>query len=288
LAHAHSNSIFWQANALFETDMPRLAEKLTRDVKEGERMEDLQMQLLIDLHRSNFRQGPGGEAETKQALKLAGLDKSHPLKIADIGCGTGASTVVLARELDAEITAVDFLPEFLEELQIRSKKEGVAEKITPLSCSMDALPFSEEEFDVILSEGAVYNIGFETGISSWRRFLKPGGKLIVSEITWLSAARPSELQAYWKGEYPEIDLASAKIEILERHHYSPEAYFLLPSHCWLENYYHPMRSSFDAFLARNHQSAQAKEIVACEKAEIALYEKYRDYYSYGVYIAKRI
>gem|GEM_PF-4321181 len=26
------------------------------------------MQLLIDLHRSNFRQGSGGEAETRQAL----------------------------------------------------------------------------------------------------------------------------------------------------------------------------------------------------------------------------
>ncbi|MFO8240515.1 MAG: hypothetical protein R6T90_05920 [Dissulfuribacterales bacterium] len=39
-------------------------------------MNDLQIQLLIDLHRSNFRQGPGGEAETKQALMLAGLDTS--------------------------------------------------------------------------------------------------------------------------------------------------------------------------------------------------------------------
>ncbi len=33
-------------------------------------MDDLQMKLLIDLHRSNFRQGPGSEAETKQALML--------------------------------------------------------------------------------------------------------------------------------------------------------------------------------------------------------------------------
>ena len=41
-------------------------------------MNDLQMQLLIDLHKSNFRQGSGGEAETKQALILAGLDKLQP------------------------------------------------------------------------------------------------------------------------------------------------------------------------------------------------------------------
>ncbi len=38
---------------------------------------------------------------------------------------------------------------------------------------MDFLPFSDGEFDVIWSEGAVYNMGFEAGVSYWRRFLKP-------------------------------------------------------------------------------------------------------------------
>jgi SAM-dependent methyltransferase len=251
-------------------------------------MDDLQMKLLIDLHRSNFRQGPGGEAETKQALMLAGLDISRPLKIVDIGCGTGASTIQLAKELDAEITAVDFLPEFLEELQARATDHGVANKITTLSCSMDALPFADEEFDVIWSEGAIYNMGFEAGVSAWRRFLKPGGKLIVSEITWLTADRPSELQTHWNTEYPEIDIASAKIGILERHGYIPEGYFCLPTSCWIDNYYRPMQDGFDAFLERNGGSDQAREIIECEKAEIALYEKCRDHYSYGVYITKKI
>lgn len=251
-------------------------------------MDDLQMKLLIDLHRSNFRQGPGGEAETKKALMLAELDKSRPLKIADIGCGTGASTIQLAKELDAEITAVDFLPEFLEELQARTNDHGVSDRITTLNCSMDALPFADEEFDVIWSEGAIYNMGFEAGVSAWRRFLKPGGKLIVSEITWLTADRLSELQSHWDAEYPEIDVASAKIGILERHGYIPEGYFYLPTNCWIDNYYRPMQDGFDAFLERNGGSDQAREIIECEKVEIALYEKYRDHYSYGVYIAKKI
>ena len=251
-------------------------------------MVDLQLRLLIDLHKSNLRQGPGGETETKKALEMAGFDRSHPLKIADIGCGTGASTLILAKELNAKITAVDFLPEFLDELQTRAKDSGVAEMITALSCSMDALPFSDEEFDVIWSEGAIYNMGFETGVLAWSRFLKPGGKLIVSEITWLSATRPHEIQSHWEREYPEIDVASAKIGILERHGYIPEAYFFLPTYCWLENYYHPLQNGFNDFLKRNDRSDQSKVIVEKEKQEIALYEKYRDYYSYGVYIAKKI
>ena len=164
-------------------------------------------ELLIDLHRHANRQGPGGEEETRRALELAGLDRSRPLKIADIGCGTGAASLLLARDLNAEITAVDFLPTFLDELQSKAQEHGVAERITTLECSMDALPFSPEEFDVIWSEGAVYNMGFEAGVSAWSRFLKPGGKLIVSEITWLSVTRPPELQSYWDSEYPEIDVA---------------------------------------------------------------------------------
>jgi len=251
-------------------------------------MDDLQMQLLIDLHRLNFRQDPGGEAETRQAMMLAGLDKSRPLKIADIGCGTGASTIQLAKELNAEITAVDFLPEFLEVLQARAEEDGVTDKITTLCCSMDALPFADEEFDVIWSEGAIYNMGFEAGVSAWRRFLKPGGKLIVSEITWLTAERPPELQSYWDAEYPEIDVASAKIGILERYGYTPEGYFYLPASCWIDNYYRPIQNGFDAFLERNGGSEQTREIIEHEKVEIALYEKYQDYYSYGVYIAKKI
>jgi hypothetical protein len=130
-------------------------------------------------------------------------------------------------------------------------------------------------------------MGFEAGVSAWRRFLKPGGKLIVSEITWLSATRPIELQSHWEGEYPEIDVASAKIGILQRNGYSPEAYFVLPSHCWLENYYRPMQNRFEAFLERHGRSNPAKAIVEAEKHEIALYEKYRVYYSYGVYVAKK-
>lgn len=221
-------------------------------------------------------------------MQLAGLDKSRPLKIADIGCGTGASTIQLAKELDAEITAVDFLPEFLDELQTRASEHGVADKITTLSCSMDALPFADEKFDVIWSEGAIYNMGFEAGVSAWRRFLKPGGKLIVSEITWLTADRPAELQSHWDSEYPEIDVASAKIGILERHGYIPEGYFYLPTSCWIDNYYRPMQDGFDAFLERNGGGDQAREMIECEQAEIALYERYAAYYSYGVYIAKKV
>jgi len=245
-------------------------------------------QLLIDLHKRANRQGPGGEAETEKALGLAMIDRTAPFKIADIGCGTGASTLFLARVLKAQITAVDFLQDFLEVLEDRAENMGLSEKITTLSCSMDNLPFGDEEYDVIWSEGAIYNIGFERGVKDWRRYLKAGGLLVVSEITWTTASRPSELQRHWEGEYPEIDTASSKMSVLEKNGYSPIGYFVLPEHCWLENYYRPMQNNFAEFLARNANNEEAQAIVEAEEKEISLYLKYKEYYSYGVYVARKL
>jgi len=241
--------------------------------------------LLIDLHKHANRQGPGGDAETTKALDLCLVDRSAPLKIADIGCGTGASTLCLARQLNARITAVDFLQEFLEVLESRAKTEGLSDRISALLCSMDSLPFDDKEFDIIWSEGAIYNIGFKNGINAWKRYLKPGGLLVVSEITWITESRPAELQKHWDSEYPEMDVASSKIRSLEESGYSPIGYFVLPQHCWLDNYYRPMQNHFSDFLQRNGNSQEARAVIEAESREIELYEKYREYYSYGVYIA---
>ncbi|MDY6934725.1 MAG: class I SAM-dependent methyltransferase [Spirochaetota bacterium] len=245
-------------------------------------------QLLIDLHKNASRQGPGGDAETEKALSLAMIDQAAQLKIADIGCGTGASTLLLARLFKAQITAVDFLQDFLEVLEGKAKNMGLSKKITTLACSMDNLPFADEEYDVIWSEGAIYNIGFERGVIDWKRYLKAGGLMVVSEITWITASRPLELQKYWESEYSEIDVASSKIGILEKNGYSPIGYFVLPEHCWLGNYYRPLQDSFKDFLNRNGNSEGARAIVKAEKKEIELYEKYKTYYSYGVYIARKL
>ncbi len=121
-----NNPVGWQQpppiRLWLQTEMERLVEDY---------------QLLIDLHKSANRQGPGSDAETEKALGLSMIDQSAPLKIADIGCGTGASTLLLARLLKAQITAVDFLQEFLEELEDKAQNIGLSEKITTLSCSMD-------------------------------------------------------------------------------------------------------------------------------------------------------
>lgn len=247
-----------------------------------------EMDLLVDLHRDTPRQGPGGDDETRLAVALSGLARTRGLKVADIGCGSGASTLVLARALDARITAVDFLPAFLGRLACAAADAGLSERIAPLEASMEALPFAEAEYDAIWAEGAVYNMGFAAGVEVWRRFLKPGGVLAVSELTWLTAERPADLQAHWDAEYPETDTASAKLAVLERLGYSPLGYFPLPERCWLDNYYRPIEARLPGFLDRHGRSPAARAIADAETAERLLYERNRAYVSYGYYIARKL
>lgn len=245
------------------------------------------LQLLIDLHRDTDRQGPGGEAETRLAIRLAGLDPSAPLEIADIGCGTGSASLLLAAELNARVTAVDLAPEFIEKLRKNASEMGLGDRISPRVASMDALPFDDEAFDAIWSEGAVYNIGFERGVRAWRRYLKPGGVLAVSEVTWLTDQRPEALQAFWEAAYPEIGTAAAKLSVLERAGYTPVGYFVLPGRCWLDHYYGPLEQRFDGFLERHAHSAGARTLVQAEREEIALYRKHGRHFGYGFYVARK-
>ena len=131
-------------------------------------------------------------------------------------------------------------------------------------------------------------MGFERGVQKWRPFLKKGGILAVSEITWLTAARPPEIEEHWKREYPEIARVSEKIKVLEDAGYKPLGYFPLPTSCWIANYYSPIEDRFESFLKGQNNSEQAIQIVDGEKKEIELYKKYHDHYSYGFYIGQKL
>jgi len=175
---------------------------------------DPELELLVDLHLGHERQGPGSQETTRRAIDLAGLrtKNDRPLRIADLGCGTGASALVLAETLAAgpsessgvEIVAIDGIAAFIERLRERVADRGLSGRLEGRVADMAALPFGDREFDVLWSEGAIYNIGVEHGARTWRRHLRPGGLLAVTELSWTSADRPAEIERHWQTAYPGI------------------------------------------------------------------------------------
>jgi ubiquinone/menaquinone biosynthesis C-methylase UbiE len=243
--------------------------------------------LLIDLHKYNLRQGPGSPQLTKEAIELTGMMGQKNLEIADIGCGTGGQTHILARHLDGKITAVDIFPDFLDVLSAQIVEKGLNKRITTMEASMENLPFQDKLFDLIWSEGAIYIMGFKKGIALWNRHLKSGGILAVSDITWITDSRPEELEQFWERECPEIDTVSAKLDALLNQGYETIGHLILPEDCWIDHYYLPLQKSYQSFLGRQRHSQEAIDLVADHKREFDMYMKYRQYYSYGFYIARK-
>ncbi len=250
-------------------------------------MDERTLELLVDLHACNERQGPGSRTTTERAIEFAGLREAGPLQVADLGCGTGASALILAEVLDAHVTAVDLSEAFLDRLQRAAAERGLDSRVEAVRASIDDLPFDDARFDVVWSEGAIYTIGFAEGLRAWRRLLAPGGVLVVSELTWTTPRRPKPIEEFWGNAYPAIDTASAKMKAMEEAGYSPIGYFTLPPECWTDEYYKPLEAGFDAFLERHADRAEAVRLVEAEREEVALYRRFGAYYSYGMYIARQ-
>ena len=243
--------------------------------------------LICEYFSALERQGPGSPAVTVQALGF--VDRlTAQAHIADIGCGTGGQTMVLAAHTPARITGIDLFPDFIDRFNAISRRHGVHDRVTGRVGSMDNLPFAEAELDLIWSEGAIYNIGFARGINDWRKFLKPGGFLAVSEASWFSRERPEEIDRYWRDAYPEIDLVSTKVGQMEQAGYVPVAAFVLPETCWTDHFYAPQAAAREQFLRRHAGSRAAAELVANERHEAELYKKYKQFYGYAFYIGRKM
>ncbi len=244
------------------------------------------LQLIIEYHKDNKRQGPGSEEATLKALKLIPY-LNEKTKVLDIGCGTGGQTITLAKNTEAQIIAIDMLPQFLEKLMKKAKENNLIDRIATKEMLMDRLVFDENSFDVIWSEGAIYNIGFEKGLSLWKKYLKDNGFIAVSEISWLTDTRPEEIQQYWVNAYPEIDTIENKLSVIEKCGYALVAHFVLDEKCWIDNYYQPLLENAEAFLKRYDYADEVKEFVEAGKIEANMYDQFKDYYSYVFYIAKK-
>jgi len=78
------------------------------------------LKLLCELHAEMERQGPGSPEMTIKALSfLDNLNKN--LQVADLGCGTGGQTMVLAQNITGNITGVDFFPGFIDTFNDNAK-----------------------------------------------------------------------------------------------------------------------------------------------------------------------
>lgn len=243
--------------------------------------------LICNFFLSTERQGPGSPDVTLKALSFIDSLSDTP-QIADLGCGTGGQTMVLAQNVSGTVTGLDFFPGFIDKFNLNAAKLNLQDRVKGIVCSMDNLPFQKESLNLIWSEGAIYNIGFERGINEWRNYLKPGGYIAVTEISWFTEERPDEIHDFWMQGYPEIDTIPAKVAQMQKAGYLPVASFVLPERCWTENYFGPLIEARKQMLKKYPNHETVEKLFEFQHLEEALYHKFKSYYGYVFYIGEKI
>ncbi|WP_232216828.1 class I SAM-dependent methyltransferase [Methanohalobium evestigatum] len=159
---------------------------------------------IFEIFNGLPRQGPSSNRCTEKAFRMIPSLPPEP-RILDIGCGIGMQTIHLAGICkDCHITATDIYQPYLDKLMENAAEKGVANRIFTVRASMDDLPFEDDEFDLIWCEGSIFIIELEKGLNYWKRFLKGGGFIALTEAVWFTENPSEESLQLWQEAYPDI------------------------------------------------------------------------------------
>jgi len=241
--------------------------------------------VMEELYNGVFQDDPRRLAFTRKASGL--LPPMSQPRILDIGCGRGGPTMELARLFDGHITGLDTNQAALDELERRAEEAGLSTRVDTVNASMKDIPFDEGTFDIIWTEGVIFQMGFERGLGEWKRFVKPGGYLVIHEMCWLRPDPPEELARFWKGFFPGIATVEENIETIEAQGIGVIDHFSLPDNTWREIYFKPLEENIHRLREKYTDDPEAISLIDRESRYIELDRKYPGWYGSAFYLIAR-
>ena len=109
--------------------------------------------------------------------------------VLDLACGTGDFTIAIARRMRRQsitghVTGVDLSEGMLAVMKEKVAQEGLADMISMQVGDGENLPFGPGAFDRVTIAFGIRNFENRTkGLQEMLRVLKPGGKLVILELS---------------------------------------------------------------------------------------------------------
>ena len=109
-----------------------------------------------------------------------------PQRILDVACGTGDSTISIARAAaeGTKVTGADISERMMALVTEKAEKAGVLDRIDLQVADGEALPYEEGTFDRVTCAFGIRNFEHkEKGLEEFRRVLRPGGRGVILELS---------------------------------------------------------------------------------------------------------
>ena len=109
-----------------------------------------------------------------------------PQRILDVACGTGDSTISIAKAAaeGSEVFGADISEGMMALVKGKAEKAGVGERISLQVADGEDLPYGEGTFDRVTCAFGIRNFeNKDIGLSEFRRVLKSGGKAVILELS---------------------------------------------------------------------------------------------------------
>lgn len=190
---------------------------------------------------------------------------TKPLKVLDVGCGTGAMGLLLS-EMGHDVSGVD-LSEGMMEV---GRKKAAVQNLSMTFTNEDAedVPFEDETFDVVVNRHLLWTLPHpDKALASWRRVLKPDGHLLVIDGVWDNGSTISRVRR------------SLSMSIAMRvdknphgsHGYQEDVKQYLPNRGGM-----PKEKVVDSFMAAGFDVLDIRmltDIAKCQKMQLPWYQK---------------
>lgn len=136
---------------------------------------------------------PGGFVATLEQFAKFPLPRNG--HILEVGCGTGRTACYLA-EQGYQVTAIDIHSQMIDKAKLRARAHGVEVRFEV--ADVCELPYSDEQFDVILVESVTVFTQAERSAQQYHRVLKHGGILYDREMVVTEHIPTDAIQALSK------------------------------------------------------------------------------------------
>jgi ubiquinone/menaquinone biosynthesis C-methylase UbiE len=243
------------------------------------------MQIFFEVFEELPRQGPGSRVCTERAFRLCS-ELPSTAEILDVGCGCGAQTFDLAEISSGSIVTMDAHAPLIERLRNKVAGLGLEGRVRAVVGDMAQPEFEPGSFDLVWSEGALYNIGIDAALQTYHDPLRPRGYMAFTEAVWRKENPPEEVRAAF-ADYAAMGDVAKTLGIIKRSRFTLIDHFPLPDEAWWDDFYTPMEARISELRGKYTGDAEALAILDEIANEPEMHRQHSDYYGYEFFVIQR-